>query len=853
MSSFDYLKAVQPRPPIRSHSRYQSVYNTRSHCRPSVEACRLWLELPEEHKVLLGSTTHTNDSIQWINRNMNRIWLALSEAPLPTTVRQQIKKSQRSPTKFGLCSKIAKHTYVLLESLITPITKNHSHEAKPKPDVSLRSISKTSRKSCLQELSTPVSCAVDLNELEVEESQALKEITPEESVHIKIKNRKHSAEVKIKEHQPQRRRNLSTHLSKVSPVHPPSKSFTSKTANSPKANGNTGYFSAWGIEDDEKEADNVQSVKLPCPMNTAIVEVSSHQTVPNSSEIYQNSSTNTENQKEENLISPSKSTQSDKVKTEKYKTFVTRGKQRADILSGLETQVKAPNSTVLGDLNICIEVDTPKSPEKKWTCDTCLVSNKALAERCEACETPKYGVGMKRLWIPPVVGVEDLHSSGRAHEEISQSNDLSTNVCGFENGRLGIIQNASVAAISMASVASSVSQMTCGTCPVTEINSVSDTSPLSSTGARTTTGLVQRSAQCSTSEENVPSSNSASQAVGQLSQPEQKSHLSQAAQLSQPPKYMLFKPIEVPSDVQSPCEQPSKLPEPEVNLSESTLGKVERIKPSSWMASASTSTAPDGKLPGNTAATTVLHPAKTSHENACLGRGERRKSVREDGDSLDPDEPVAKRCFRLQDSSITTSTSLPSMASFPAVFGLPTYSTTSSNAAPPAFCFGASNKSDMNTGAMSYMPSQALPFAFGHYSELGSNNTSSAGTYTTSASNSNFTPVFGQMSSALSPAPFNLGMANASIPGNPVQFSFAGPGFQFSGNLVPNFNFGCSSNNAVFRFGANESSQSTTNEGFNFAPLSLPTFTTGTPRQLNTQSASSISHRKIKTAVRKRR
>ena len=32
-----------------------------------------------------------------------------------------------------------------------------------------------------------------------------------------------------------------------------------------------------------------------------------------------------------------------------------------------------------------------KKPEGSWECDTCMVSNKAAANKCIACETPKPG------------------------------------------------------------------------------------------------------------------------------------------------------------------------------------------------------------------------------------------------------------------------------------------------------------------------------------------------------------------------------------------------------------------------------------------------------------------------------
>ncbi|GCC23880.1 hypothetical protein chiPu_0002278 [Chiloscyllium punctatum] len=76
-----------------------------------------------------------------------------------------------------------------------------------------------------------------------------------------------------------------------------------------------------------------------------------------------------------------------------------------------------------------------------------------------------------------------------------------------------------------------------------------------------------------------------------------------------------------------------------------------------------------------------------------------------------------------------------------------------------------------------------------------------------------------------------------------------GHGYHFSGNLVPNYNFGYPNANNVFHFGANTKNQPISQQSLNFTSI----FNTRTPGLPNSFQSSGFFHRKIKTAKRKLR
>ncbi|XP_078397404.1 uncharacterized protein LOC144680288 [Cetorhinus maximus] len=140
---------------------------------------------------------------------------------------------------------------------------------------------------------------------------------------------------------------------------------------------------------------------------------------------------------------------------------------------------------------------------------------------------------------------------------------------------------------------------------------------------------------------------------------------------------------------------------------------------------------------------------------------------------------------------------------------------------------------------------QVPPFLFGCSNETGNNHVS-AGMFGSSVA---FCSAFGQTGSTLMSTPFNTGVANAGITSNPSSFQSTEAGFRFSGNLVPNCNFGCPTNNTVFQFGANDPDPSTSQGSLHSTPIN----TSRAPGQPDTVQSSGCSHRKVKSAVFRRK
>ncbi|XP_038656223.1 uncharacterized protein LOC119967581 isoform X2 [Scyliorhinus canicula] len=206
-------------------------------------------------------------------------------------------------------------------------------------------------------------------------------------------------------------------------------------------------------------------------------------------------------------------------------------------------------------------------------------------------------------------------------------------------------------------------------------------------------------------------------------------------------------------------------------------------------------------------------------------------------EDIDPDEPAAKKVCRIQESMASIS--------LPCVFDPPPIYAASNSAVRPMHYVHASTKSDMTTTAFSSKPVQFFPFLFGCSTKTDGNNFNS-GTF---ASAGTFPSAFGWKYPALTHIPTNGGVAKPAITGNSSLLPLTGPGYHFSGNLVPNCNFGYPTNNAVFRFGAKNKNQYISQESFSLTPI----VTIGAPRLPNSVQSCGFPHRKIKTARRKLR
>ncbi|XP_069742334.1 uncharacterized protein [Narcine bancroftii] len=204
---------------------------------------------------------------------------------------------------------------------------------------------------------------------------------------------------------------------------------------------------------------------------------------------------------------------------------------------------------------------------------------------------------------------------------------------------------------------------------------------------------------------------------------------------------------------------------------------------------------------------------------------DQNKCKKEGDNSLNPDEPTFQ-------SSLAC-------ISFPYVFGpLPIY-TTCSSAVPLTLNVPAVTRSNMATLVVQTPPLQVSSFLPGN-SQPVSNSNPSFGMFHSSGI---FPSICGQTASELFPV---KGGAHSGITMNPSMFPSAGPSFQFSGNLVPDCNFGCSTNNTIFRFEGNSNNCSLSHELCAVSRAEAP-------GMLNSVQPSGISYRRIKTAVRKRR
>ncbi|XP_066848221.1 nuclear pore complex protein Nup153 isoform X5 [Anser cygnoides] len=218
-----------------------------------------------------------------------------------------------------------------------------------------------------------------------------------------------------------------------------------------------------------------------------------------------------------------------------------------------------------------------------------------------------------------------------------------------------------------------------------------------------------------------------------------------------------------------------------------------------------------------------------------------------------------------QGNKPATTSSSTGVAVAPFVFGS---GASSSNAANPGFTFGATTTSSSTGLSSSFVfgsgsPAPAAgpafgasqPPAFGQSQGSSQPNAPSFGSLSTtlfSAGSQPAPPAFGSVTSSTQPPVF--GQQASQQPGFGSGTSNAGPVFQFGSN-TSNFNF--PNNPGVFTFGANPtaptaSAHSSGSSGFSFSQP--PAFTVGTNgKNIFSVSGSSVSGRKIKTAVRRRK
>ncbi|NXK56254.1 NU153 protein, partial [Chauna torquata] len=229
-------------------------------------------------------------------------------------------------------------------------------------------------------------------------------------------------------------------------------------------------------------------------------------------------------------------------------------------------------------------------------------------------------------------------------------------------------------------------------------------------------------------------------------------------------------------------------------------------------------------------------------------------------------ESTASQSFGFsQENKPATTSSSTGAAVAPFVFGS---GASSSNAANSGFTFGATTTSSSTGSSSSFVfgsgssgPAAGPAFgasqppAFGQSQGSSQPNAPSFGSLSTtlfSAGSQPAPPAFGSVTSSTQPPVF--GQQASQQPGFGSGTSSAGPVFQFGSN-TSNFNF--PNNPGVFTFGANPTAptapaQPSGSSGFSFSQP--PAFTVGTNgKNIFSASGSSVSGRKIKTAVRRRK
>nr|XP_033790485.1 nuclear pore complex protein Nup153 isoform X2 [Geotrypetes seraphini] len=208
----------------------------------------------------------------------------------------------------------------------------------------------------------------------------------------------------------------------------------------------------------------------------------------------------------------------------------------------------------------------------------------------------------------------------------------------------------------------------------------------------------------------------------------------------------------------------------------------------------------------------------------------------------------------------------------PFVFGIGSGGSSSTSSSTSGFNFGATTTGS-STGTTS------SPFLFGSGSSAGSprfgaSQTSSFGQSQSSgqtsipafgaiSSTSSFFPTnsqpastFGTLPSGSQPPAFGQQVSQLSAFGSSTAPSAAGAGFQFGGNTSFNFSSGIPSS-GIFTFGSNAggaaSAAAQPPASSNFTFNQPQAFTVGNGKNMFSASGSSVSNRKIKTAIRRRK
>ncbi|XP_014376220.1 nuclear pore complex protein Nup153 [Alligator sinensis] len=286
----------------------------------------------------------------------------------------------------------------------------------------------------------------------------------------------------------------------------------------------------------------------------------------------------------------------------------------------------------------------------------------------------------------------------------------------------------------------------------------------------------------------------------------------------------------------------------------------------SFLSSGSSSTA----VPSTSANSTSVFGSSTSASNPppvptpfVFGQASNTVSNSAFGSSA---ESTASQSFGFSQENKPATSSSTGAAVAPFVFGS---GASSNNTANPGFAFGATTTSSSTGSTSSFVfgsgssaPAAGPAFGVSQTPAFGQSQGSSqpnAPTFGSLSSTSLFsagsqpaTPAFGSGSSS-SQAPAFGQQANQQ-PGFGSGTPNSGSIFQFGSN--PNFNFG-NSNPGVFTFGANPNApaapaQPSGSSGFSFNQP--PTFTVGSNgKNVFSASGSSVSGRKIKTAVRRRK
>ncbi|XP_059837913.1 uncharacterized protein LOC132400697 isoform X2 [Hypanus sabinus] len=536
----------------------------------------------------------------------------------------------------------------------------------------------------------------------------------------KKQSRKCSTEEQTNGSPPKRKRNL---LLTCTSAHSASSGSTYRIMRKPvSCRMNTGHFSAWGVEDGhilyymQKTSDS--------PSGGSAITSTPWQRASKSPQSHQNSSKNCAKQKNKNIISSNKMIQTKKKPKpcSRWTTADSKNPKEMFYFHFSKRLINMPEVRFPGGPDDCDGNNDPNSLDT-WTCDTCLLLNKDPAIRCRGCETLKYGIGLKRQWIP----ANDM-STDPGCKKI-QMDELSTDTCTVAGPQITDGAEDPTPCNSL---------MTDDICPHPQVAYSDNTSDVNTEEQKTMETLPARA----------------------ILPPAQINH--------------------------GGC-----LPFAFTGTGKNNLSEV------------------------------TSSPPKPTQQAVPSGSGEQQKC--EKGE----DESKRNGLFSFQ-ASLTCIT-------FPYVFGSPPIYTTCSSAVPLTLNVTALTRTSLSSVIVPSPPFQTLPFLPRSSNEMSTSNRSSV----MSNSCNTFPSSFRQTSSELFPD--NTEGANSGITVNPL-FPSTGPGFPFSGSLVPNCNFGCSANNAVFRFEANSTNQSISRD-----------VVTEAPTMLNSLQARGISHRKFIVAARKRR